>query len=80
MKDHQPEWPLPEIMDNIKERNKCKLNGDQNGYAFFRNKVSSMIRTAKNDMYKKKRVKTTHALSGKYLKNMGHLVKKLQTK
>ena len=41
-------------MDNIKERNKCKLNGDQNGYAFFRNKVSSMIRTAKNDMYKNK--------------------------
>ena len=53
-KDHQPEWLSPEIMDNIKERNKCKLNRDQNGYAFFRNKVSSMIRTAKNDMYKNK--------------------------
>ena len=41
-------------MNTMKERNKCKLNGDQNCYAFFRNKVSSMIRTAKNNMYRNK--------------------------
>ena len=53
-KGHQPEWLSPEIIDNIKERNKCKLNGDQDGYVFFRNKVSSMIKTAKNNMYRAK--------------------------
>ena len=53
-KGHQPECLSPEIIDNIKERNKRKLNGDQDGYVFFRNKVSSMIKTAKNNMYRAK--------------------------
>ena len=53
-KERQPEWLSPEIIDCIKERNKCKINGNQRSYVFFRNKVSSMIKSAKNDMYKAK--------------------------
>ena len=53
-KENQPEWLSPEIIDCIKERNKCKINGNQRGYVFFRNKVSSMIKVAKNNMYKAK--------------------------
>ena len=53
-KEHQPEWLSPEIIDSIKERNKHKINGNRNSYIFFRNKVSSMIRTAKSKMYKTK--------------------------
>ena len=54
----------------------------QNGHAFFRNKFLSMIRKLRIIYIgaKPKRVKTTHELSGKYLKNMGHLVIKQQTK
>ena len=51
---HQPEWLSPELIDSIKERNKHKINGNRNSYIFFRNKVSSMIRTAKSKMYKTK--------------------------
>ena len=51
-KEHQPEWLSPEIIDSIKERNKYKINGNRNSYIFFRNKVSSMIRTAKSKMTK----------------------------
>ena len=53
-KENQPEWLSPEIIDCIKERNKCKANGNQRSYVFFRNKVSSMIKVAKNNMYKAK--------------------------
>ena len=53
-KDHQPDWLTPEIIDTIKERNKCKINGNQSKYVLLRNKVSSMIRSAKNNMYKTK--------------------------
>ena len=52
--ENQPEWLSPEIIDCIKERNKCKINGNQRGYVFFRNKVSTMIKVAKNNMYKAK--------------------------
>ena len=51
-KDHQSDWLTPEIIDTIKERNKCKINGNQSKYVLLRNKVSSMIRSAKNNMYK----------------------------
>ena len=50
-KGHQPDWLTPEI---IKERNKCKINGNQSKYVLLRNKVSSMIRSAKDNMYKTK--------------------------
>ena len=53
-RDHQPDWLTPEIIDTIKERNKCKINGNQSKYVLLINKVSSMIRSAKNDMYKTK--------------------------
>ena len=52
--DHQPDWLTPEIIDTIKERNKCKINGNQSKYVLLRNRVSSMIRSAKNNMYKTK--------------------------
>ena len=51
-KYHQPDWLTPEIIDTVKERNKCKANGNQSKYVLLRNKVSSMIRSAKNNMYK----------------------------
>ena len=78
-KGHQPEWLSPETIDNIKERNKRKLNGDQDGYVFFRNEVSSMIKTAKNNMYKLKKVKTIPALFGKF-SNLEHHIKRRQVK
>ena len=53
-KDYQPDWLTPEIIVTIKERNKCKINGNQSKYVLLRNKVSSMIRSAKNNMYKTK--------------------------
>ena len=53
-KDHQPDWLTQEIIDTIKERNKCKVNGNQSKYVLLRNKVSSMIRSAKNNMHKTK--------------------------
>ena len=53
-KDHQPDWLRPEIIDTIKERNKWKINGNQSKYVLLINKVSSMIRSAKHNMYKTK--------------------------
>ena len=52
-KNHQPDWLTPVIIDTIKERNKSKINGNQSD-VLLRNKVSSMIRSAKNNMYKTK--------------------------
>ena len=51
---HQPEWLTPEILDHIKERNKCKINGNHDKYVFLRNKVSLMIRLAKTICIKQK--------------------------
>lgn len=53
-KNHQPDWLTPEILDTMKERNKYKINGNQTEYISLRNKVSSLIRSAKNNMYKTK--------------------------
>ncbi|MCG7869794.1 MAG: hypothetical protein JAY74_25915 [Candidatus Thiodiazotropha taylori] len=50
----QPDWISPEILDNIKERNKHKINGKTDEYIYFRNKVSEMIKSAKKEMYKAK--------------------------
>ncbi|MES9882038.1 MAG: reverse transcriptase family protein, partial [Sedimenticola sp.] len=50
----QPDWLSAEILDIIKERNKCKINGQIEQYKFLRNKVSAMIQTSKTDSYKSK--------------------------
>ena len=39
----QPDWLSPEILDAIKDTNKCKVNGHVADYRYLRNKVSSMI-------------------------------------
>ena len=41
----------PEILDLIKERNKCKLNGNMDAYKTLRNQVSAMIDIAKTETY-----------------------------
>lgn len=55
-KYRQPDWLSPEILDAIKDRNKCKVNGHVDDYRYLRNKVSSMIELAKKEMYKRKLV------------------------
>ena len=51
---YQPDWLIPQILDCIKERDKCKLNGKMDEYRLFRNKVSTMIDTAKKEAYQLK--------------------------
>ena len=41
-------------MDCMKERNKCKLNGNIEEYKYLRNKVSRLIEVAKQDTYQSK--------------------------
>ena len=50
----QPEWLSSEILDCMKERNKCKLNGNISLYKELRNKVTNMIKTAKTKTYQTK--------------------------
>ena len=45
---------LLSVLDTIKERNKCKINGNIKDYKQLRNKVSTMIKSAKQSMYKTK--------------------------
>ena len=48
---YQPDWLTPEILDLIKDRNKCKLNGNMEGIKILRNKVTAMIDIAKKETY-----------------------------
>ena len=48
---YRPEWLTPEILDFIKDRNKCKLNGNVEAYKILRNKDSGMIDIAKKETY-----------------------------
>ncbi len=50
----QPDWLSSEILDCMKERDKCKLNGNYDAYKFLRNKVSSMIQASKKETYTRK--------------------------
>ena len=50
-KPQQRDWLKPDILDAIKERNKCKINGNHNEYISLRNMVYSMIRLAKDNVY-----------------------------
>ena len=51
---YQPDWLTPQIVDCIKEPDKCKLNGKMDEYRLLRNKVSTMIDTAKKEAYQTK--------------------------
>ena len=53
-KSRQPDWLNPDILDTITERNKCKINGNIKDYKQLRNKISTMIKSAKQSMYKTK--------------------------
>ena len=51
---HQPEWLTSEILDLMRERDKCKINGKIDEYRILRNKISKMIDKAKKEMYRNK--------------------------
>ena len=51
---YQPDWLTPQILDIIKERDKCKVNGKIDEYRILRNKVSMMIDSAKKETYQTK--------------------------
>ena len=53
-KTYQLEWLTPEILDCIKERKKCKLNGNTDAYKKLRNKVTNLIDVAKKKTYQSK--------------------------
>ena len=53
-KSRQPDWLNSDILDTIKERNKCKVNGNIEDYKQLLNKVSTMIKSAKQSKYKTK--------------------------
>ena len=50
-KKRQPDWITTEILDLMKKRNKCKINGNMDRYKFLRNKVSALINISKRKMY-----------------------------
>ena len=46
-----PECLTPEILDCMKERKKCKLNGNVDAYKMLRNKVTYLIEIVKEKTY-----------------------------
>ena len=50
----QPDWLTSEILDIMKERDKCKKNGNLKLYKTLRNRVSFLIRTSKETTYQSK--------------------------
>lgn len=56
-KQLQPEWLTPDILDTMRERDKCKFDkNDQHGekYRSLRNKVLNLIFCAKKETYQRK--------------------------
>ena len=53
-KKYQPDWLSPEILDCMKERNKCKINGNITAYKELQNKVTNLINIAKKKTYQSK--------------------------
>ena len=51
---YQPDWLTPQILDSIKERDKCKASGKMDEYRILRNRVSMMIDSAKKETYQTK--------------------------
>ena len=50
----QPDWLNPAILDEIKERDKFKTNGEINSYKKSRNKVNILINNSKKSSYERK--------------------------
>ena len=48
---NQPQWITPDILDAMKCRDRHKSLGNENEYKFWRNKVTNMIRKAKQEQY-----------------------------
>ena len=48
---YQPTWLIPQILDCIKERNKCKVSEKMGEHRLLRNRVSKMIDSVKNETY-----------------------------
>ena len=53
-RNYQPAWLTPQILDCIKQRNKCKVSWKMDVYLHIRNRVSKMIDSAKNETYQMK--------------------------
>ena len=51
---YQPDCLTPQILDCIKERDKCKLSGKIDEYRMLRNKASTIIEKAKKETYQTK--------------------------
>ena len=50
----QPDWLTSEILDSMRERDKCKKSGNLELYKTLRNKISSLIKESKEATYKSK--------------------------
>ena len=48
---NQPDWITPDILDAIKYRDRHKSLSNENQYKYWRNKVVTLIRNAKQDKY-----------------------------
>ena len=48
---NQPQWITPDIIDGIKCRDRHKSSGNKNEYRYWRNKVTSLVRKAKQENY-----------------------------
>ena len=51
---YQPTWLIPQILDCIKDRNKCKVSGKMDENRLLKNRVSKMIDSAKKETYQMK--------------------------
>ena len=51
---HQSVWLTSEIVDLMKERDKYKINGKMNEYRNVKNKITTLIDKATNEMYQNK--------------------------
>ena len=51
-RNFQPDWLTSEILDGMKERDRCKKNGNLELYRTLRNKISSLIKESKEATYK----------------------------
>ena len=46
---NQPQWITPELLESIKTRDRHKSLGNENEYKYWRNKVTNMIKKAKQE-------------------------------
>ena len=53
-RNFQSDWLTSEILDGMKERDRCKKNGNLELYRTLRNKISSLIKESKEPTYKSK--------------------------